>query len=775
MTDYDSTADASEILGGIAQKADAPEFLDALNAEQRAAVMHEGSPLLILAGAGSGKTRVITTKIAYLIRCKAVRPESILAVTFTKKAANEMHERAVRLEPDASRAQIRTFHSFGAWFLRVYHEEAGVDANFTVYDDDDVTTLLTKAVPSLTRQNASVMAHKISRAKDYCYLPDDPRLCEIDDNPKFAEIYAAYQERLRQTGNVDFGDLIMLPVLTMQGNENIRLHMHFRFRVIMVDEYQDSNVAQYQLLQALSGVSEGSGTYVCVVGDDDQSIYKFRGAEIDNILTFEEKFPGTQTVRLEQNYRSRPQILHQANEVIANNGGRLGKTLRAVREEGVARPTLVFLPNQEDECAFVAELVRKAHQRGCHYADWAILYRTNAQSLGFESKFLHESIPYTIVGALKFYEREEIKDILAYLALIANPKDEIAFRRVVNKPARGIGASSQDKLVEIARAESLPLPDVCRTAAARKFPKRAAESLAAFATLLDKMRAYVNRSDTQGDIVPAQKMAEDAALNFGAPPESLQNPPVKLAAFVEYIVEKSGFKDYHAAQDEITGTQRVANMQELANNAVLYPCTMEGLLDFLDHIELDRTLESPDDVSADRVTLITLHNTKGLEFPRVVITGMERGVFPRADKNRQELEEERRLMYVGITRAKDELYLTSCAVRRMYGKTAYTEPSVFLQELDTSALQIIGNVPYSFSRPRHNGTGPADYGSADGLERKWQIGTRVYHDDYGYGIVAGTARDADSGEFTITVRFENGGQKRFLPKYQENRLMVIKD
>ena len=363
-------------------------YLSVLNSQQREAVTHEGSPLLILAGAGSGKTRVITTKIAWLIAERGVESESILAVTFTNKAAREMAERARRLEPRSERSVLRTFHSFGAWFLRRNAALAGLDSNFTIYDDDDATTLLGKALPALTRQQVSAIVHRISRAKDYCYGPDDPLLAEIDPNPDFADAYRLYEKRLRETGNVDFGDLILLPVRVMNEHQEVRDRLRSRFSVVMVDEYQDSNVAQFELLRAITGPE----TYLCVVGDDDQSIYRFRGAEVRNILTFADTFPGTTVIRLEQNYRSKEPILDIASQVVAKNEGRLGKTLVAVRGTG-RKPVLVFPGSQDDETAFCAELISNARKQGVPWQDWAILYRTNAQSLGFETEFLHRKFP----------------------------------------------------------------------------------------------------------------------------------------------------------------------------------------------------------------------------------------------------------------------------------------------------------------------------------------------------------------------------------------------
>nr|MCR5046894.1 ATP-dependent helicase [Treponema sp.] len=676
---------------------------------------------------------------------------------------------AAAMEPKSEQSQIRTFHSFGAYFLRRYAEEAGVDKNFTVYDDDDMVTLIQKSTPGLKKSEAASYAHSISLAKDYCLPPDSLRLGEISSDSYFPEVYEAYQKRLRSTGNVDFGDLIMLPVQVMAENQNVARQMHYRYRVIMVDEYQDSNVAQFQFLKALSGVDQESGTYVCVVGDDDQSIYKFRGAEVQNILNFQKEFPGTELIRLERNYRSTSSILKAADSVVSNNQGRLGKTLVAERGDG-KEPDLIFLPNQDDEAAFCAELIKKQCKKGVPYSDWAILYRTNAQSLAFESEFLHKKIPYQVVGTLKFYEREEIKDLLAFLALCANQKDEIAFRRIVNKPARGIGPTSQDKIIDAAKAQDENSQGKNLIQAAKEtapsLSKKAREGIEKFVDLLDSL---------------CQKLSDAKGQE-------------KLSSFVEEIIQKSGLEEYHAADDEISGTQRVANMQELANNASLYPLNMDGLLEFLDSIELDKTLASQEEEGLDRVTLITLHNTKGLEFSRVIITGLEQGIFPRGDKSGAELEEERRLFYVGITRAKDELYITSCATRRLYGRTEFMEPSVFLTEAGAGIFRLLGNVPPKYERAMKND----GYDFSDSneyyddtpqfengysipqnnepkvnhpLAKKYGLGQTIYHDDYGYGqVVKGYMHE---GEYVIEVQFQNGGVKKFIPAYQSSQLMRI--
>lgn len=744
------------------------EYLESLNPEQTEAVVHSGSPLLILAGAGSGKTRVITTKIAYLIQHENIQPWQILAVTFTKKAANEMRERAVKLEPLAADSMIKTFHSFGAWFLRRYAEEAGLDPNFTVYDDDDSATLMQKAVPSITKKQANAIVHRISLCKDYCLSPDDD-LSDFDKDGDLQEYYSAYEKRLKMSGNADFGDLIMKCVQVLETHPEIRSQMQHRFRVIMVDEYQDSNVAQFRLLQALSGVEENSGTYVCVVGDDDQSIYKFRGAEVQNILNFANHFPGTTLIRLERNYRSMGKILAAADAVVSNNSDRLGKTLIAERGEG-SEPVLIFMENQDNEAQFCSSLIMNAVKTGAKYSDFAVLYRTNAQSFSFENEFLHRHIPYTVVGSLKFYEREEIKDVLAYLSMIANPKDEIAFSRVVNKPVRGIGEKSREKIINLAHEtagaliEDLNLISASQNCA-ENLPKKAKDGIKDFCALINDLKAM---------LLENSKQAEESDDENG---EVIAE---RLSLFVEKLIEDSALDEYHRSQDEVDGTTRVQNMNEIVNSAMDYPCTMQGLLDFLDSIELDRSLAEDTEEGVDSVTLITLHNTKGLEFNRVIITGLENGIFPREDKIGEELEEERRLFYVGITRAKNELYITSCKSRKLYGHFETMMPSRFLMEAG-NVFKVLGKVPLVYSRNVGNSGNSGNYDSLEDEElgpkaellKKWCKGTRLYHDDYGYGQIVYSS--AENGEVVITVQFETGEKKKFMPEYQGRKLDIIRD
>lgn len=754
------------------------EYLSVLNDEQRQAVVHQGKSLLILAGAGSGKTRVITTKIAYLIGEKKVDPYSILAVTFTKKAAQEMAERAHFLEPRSVHANLRTFHSFGSWFLRQYTEKAGIHKNFTVYDDEDSATLMHKAMPQLNRQEAKALAGKIARAKDYCWKPDSPELYNIDSSEIFPRAYEAYQQRLRETGNIDFGDLIMLPVTLMEQDELIRQHMHRRFSVIMVDEYQDSNTAQFKLLRHLVG----DDTYVCVVGDDDQSIYSFRGAEVQNILNFPKQFQGTDIIKLEKNYRSTPQILTTANDSICNNTDRFDKSLKPTRPSGTL-PALTFLDNSQDETAFCADVIQKAYEKGIPYSDWAVLYRTNAQSLGFETEFLHRKLPYTIVGALKFYDREEIKDALAILSLVANPQDEIAFRRIINKPSRGIGDKTQEKIVELAKSQTEGnFLAACKTEILGA-TKKAKTGLADFVSLMENLAGLLDEDSNKKQLLPVEELANQVDTLFYQDvqegqaftrPENLtakKSPKKKLSYFVEQLNELSGLIAYHTLQDEVAGTQRVANLQELANSAVLYPMTMAGLLDFLDHIQLDRRLENQDDEDQDAVTLITVHNTKGLEFPRVILTGLELGVFPRQDKKDQDLEEERRLFYVGVTRAQNQLLLTSCRKRIRYGHPEEMMPSPFLLEIKEHHLRHLGEIPYSYKALRREQSQQKAKPAVEShpLAAKWKVGRTVYHDDYGYGGIVRTRVEEE--ELVVVVKFETGTEKQFMPEYQ-SQLMI---
>jgi DNA helicase-2/ATP-dependent DNA helicase PcrA len=758
-------------------------YLESLNPEQRSAVLHEGKPLLILAGAGSGKTRVITTKIAYLIREKGVDPRSILAVTFTNKAAREMAGRARLIDERAGDAMLRTFHSFGAWFLRRNGILGGLDPGFVIYDDDDAVALLASVMTEIPRPEIKLLAYEISRAKDQFLSPGDPELALIDSRPLFKNAYTRYEERLAAIGNVDFGDLIKKPVEILRAFPETAGRIRDRFRVIMVDEYQDANTAQFELLKELFGPR----TYLCVVGDDDQSIYRFRGADVRNILEFPDRFPGTDIIRLERNYRSTEPILAAASSVVNHNGGRLGKTLRSERGPG-KKPVLAFLPDQDEEAGFCAALIEKSAAAGNPFGAWAVLYRTNAQSLGFETEFLRRHIPYRVVGTLKFYEREEKKDLLALLSFLVNPRDEVAFRRVVNKPSRGVGAASVDRIIQAA-----PSGGSLEAAALTALPQlasKASAGLKEFFAALEAGRAVLEKGSAAewddplpggpvnpagGPVKPVKSRGKKKSGGQGL------RAGVGLSACVVALAEASGIAEYHLSRDDISGNQRIFNLQELANAASLYDASEKGLLEFLEHIELDRSMEeSSDKAEEDMVTLITLHNTKGLEFRRVIITGVEQGVFPREDKRGDDLEEERRLFYVGATRAMDELYFTSCAVRRVFGRTMPMEPSLFLREIDRDCIRIIGEAPGGFLRGKSRASGgpwddPFPEGPAGGgrvsSDGRWRLGERVFHDDHGYGAVADIREGGDGP--VIRVRFETGHETRFLSLHQSSRFIKI--
>jgi DNA helicase-2/ATP-dependent DNA helicase PcrA len=733
-------------MRATAMPGELPPYLANLNPEQLEAVRHEGAPLLILAGAGSGKTRVITSKIAYLVRERGVEPESILAVTFTNKAAREMRDRAAAMESRCARSMIRTFHSFGAWFLRRNAAAAGLDSNFVIYDDDDSTTLVHAAFPQQTRRECAQIASMIARAKDLGLEPDSPDLSAAFHHLDMRRAYTVYEERLRRTGNVDFGDLIRLPSKLLRDDAAIAKRTRQRFRVILVDEYQDSNVAQFELLRLLAEAADASEgpAYLCVVGDDDQSIYRFRGAEIRNILEFSDIFPGTHIVKLERNYRSRQSILDVAGQVVSHNAGRLGKELRAERSGG-DRPKLALLEDQDEEAAYCGRLCEERVRSGGAWSDVAILYRTNAQSLSFEKEFARRRIPYRLVGALRFYEREEIKDSLAYLALLSNRRDEIAWKRVVNKPSRGIGEASVDAVLALAESASGGLGDLVRASlsASETVKGKARAGLKDFASLLDSL-----------------------AENLAAGPKGRREDET-LAGFIEQVIRRTGLVEYHRNQDEIAGTQKIANLDELVNAASIYPRSAEGLSAFLETIELDRSLIDEkgqrEGTAPNAVTLITMHNTKGLEFPLVIVTGMEQGLFPRDEEEEEDLEEQRRLFYVAITRAKDELYLSACRWRRLHGRLSETQPSRFLSEIGSASLERVEASNRAgervFAAPRGSARDP---GSDRAAASPWRAGQAVYHEDYGAGVIIKVSPTPSSGALVV-VRFETGKQAQFFP------------
>jgi DNA helicase-2/ATP-dependent DNA helicase PcrA len=681
-----------------------PAYLSELNPEQRRAVEHFGAPLLILAGAGSGKTRVITVKIAWLIETMGMSPRSILAVTFTNKAAQEMRERVLAIVPRAEEVMIRTFHSFGAWFLRRNCGPAGLPSSFLIYDDEDSDALL-KAVMGKEEDRASINRARsaISRVKDLGIGPEAPD-GEIEKAGCLPEAYRAYEARLRETGNVDFGDLILLPTKLLKSSPEVRERTQSRFQVILVDEYQDSNIAQFHLLRQLFR----PGAYLCVVGDDDQSIYRFRGAEVGNILSFPEVFPGTEIVRLERNYRSTGAILSVASEVVAHNKGRLGKTLWT--DSPLGEPvSVVCLEDQDEEARFCGDLAVDGFR-----GSTAVLYRTNAQSRPFEEFFFHAGIPYRVVGAVRFYSREEVKDAIAYLSLLANPRDEVSFARIVNKPARGIGRTSVERILEEWKAGGGDLWDACRRAE-NLLPARARSGLS---ELVSRYRELYGGMKS-----------------------------MSLSELARLLISRTGLHAAYKNRDETDGTAKAANLEELVNAMSAYGTGAEALSRFLENSALTSAAEEPEgDGSSGRVTLITAHNTKGLEFDRVVITGLEEGIFPHESSlaSPDELEEERRLFYVGITRTRRKLFLTWCRRRRVFGRYAPREHSRFLDELAEDHVERVGEE-----------AGEEDDG--------YPLGCGVFHEEYGPGIVE--RKWYNGVDLLVQVRFRSGRIGKFVPKY----------
>ncbi|MBA7640149.1 ATP-dependent DNA helicase PcrA [subsurface metagenome] len=676
-------------------------------------MLHYGPPLLILAGAGSGKTRVITTKIAYLVDQQHFNPRSILAVTFTNKAAKEMQQRATALAPKAGEVMIRTFHSFGAWLLRRNASLIGLSPYFTICDEQDSLSLLKSAMKdkfsgeltgSEARRQRKEFLHWISRAKDCCLGPDDA-LSSLSHHEDLPAVYRAYQRYLQQSGNVDFGDLIMGSVQLLQNNPEVRKRISQRFRVVLVDEYQDSNIAQFHLLDELYDKSN----YICVVGDEDQSIYRFRGAEMENILNFDRTFPGTMVIRLEENYRSTGNILAAAGSVVKNNRRRLGKNLWTRKEEG-ARILLVHLEDQEQEARFCSDLLKDGD-----YGNTAILYRMNFQSRSFETLFNRLEIPHRVVGTLRFYEREEVKDALAYLILLLNPNNMVAFARAIGKPRRGVGEKSLDRIRAVSRDHGMDL-------------------LAAGKAALDSLRG-------RGAAGATKFLSLMACLG-----DSLEKSTP--ASLIKEVITQSGLYDHYLERDLAEGSSRLSNLEELVSALSEYPPGREGLSRYLEDISLNSSDEDTHETTP-RVTLITAHNTKGLEFERVIITGLEEGIFPlysgmeeSAFLDEEELEEERRLFYVAITRARERLVLTTCATRRIFGRERLQTPSMFLDEVPVEITDVYGQNPE---------------------EEEFPLGCGVFHKQYGSGII--TKKWMQGSEPMAVVRFENGRSARFCLNY----------
>ncbi|QOR47104.1 UvrD-helicase domain-containing protein [Trueperella pecoris] len=654
-------------------------MLAGLNAQQRAAVVHASGHLLVVAGAGSGKTRVLTTRISHLIASGKVRPSEILAITFTNKAAKEMRERLeAMIGPTAQRMWISTFHSACVRILRSEHEALGMRSTFTIYDSADSNRLMTMVVREENidgkQFTPKALLRRVSDLKNEMVGPGEFERRDLDrDDRVVAQAYSGYQRRLRAANAVDFDDLIMLTVKLLRDNTQIAEHYRRRFRHILVDEYQDTNVAQYELIRVLVGdESDVPHGELTVVGDADQSIYAFRGATIRNIQDFEQDFPNATSILLEQNYRSTQNILSAANAVIANNAGRRPKRLWT--DSGSGEKIVGYVADAEsDEAAFVVEEIDQLRGKGYVYGDMAVFYRTNAQSRSLEEMFVRSGIPYKVVGGTKFYERKEIKDAIAYLQAIANPDDTVSIRRILNEPRRGLGAKAEDTVAAHAARYGMSfgaaLTDVAHPDAAAAAGRTAVEGLQARAA--NAMREFVT-------------MLEDirGKAEAGAAPADVLDEVMDRSGYLA-VLQKS-----NDPQDEV----RVENLAEFHSVASDFSVVNDGgtLGDFLDQVSLVADSDQiPDgDGGEGEVVLMTVHTAKGLEFPVVFVTGMEDGTFPhiRAMNSPSELEEERRLAYVAFTRARQRLYITRAGTRSQWGAPQELPASRFLEEIPADVI-----------------------------------------------------------------------------------------
>ena len=727
-----------------------------LNSQQLAAVKHEGAPLLVVAGAGSGKTRVLTRRIAYLLAERNVAPFEVLAITFTNKAAGEMKERVAQLVGDRAKIMwVSTFHSACVRILRREASLLGYTNSFTIYDQSDSLRLITLVMKDLNldakKYAPRAVAALISQAKNELLGPADYVNQSKDHFQEIvAQVFAIYQKRLSGANSMDFDDLIAKTVEVMQRHPEVRAKYRSRFKHILVDEYQDTNHAQYVLIKELVG-NERDGippAELCVVGDADQSIYAFRGANIRNILQFEADYPNAKTILLEQNYRSTQNILSAANAVIANNDGRKEKNLWSEAGAG-AMITGYVAESEHDEADFVVREIDRLRDLGkSNPGDTAIFYRTNAQSRVFEEVFMRIGIPYKVVGGVRFYERKEIKDFLAYLRVVVNPEDEVSLRRIINTPKRGIGDRALDLLSLYAQNNNLTFwQSLCQVEKNQEIAARSSLSLIDFVKLIQSLQTLVE-AKTRPSVI-AQAVLEQSGL----------------------LTELSESKD---PQDEV----RVENLEELVAVATEYE---EGEVDEGDEISLLGFLEDVSLVAdADQipdgedhggvVTMMTLHTAKGLEFPTVFLTGMEEGVFPhsRTLGDPEELQEERRLAYVGLTRARENLFITRAEYRSAWGAPNYNPASRFLSEIPDSVIEWnevaekTSPIKSTISRNR-SFAAPRATGKSSSNTMKLEIGERVSHDTFGLGTVVAVTGEGDRAEATID--FGSFGEKRLLLRY----------
>ncbi|MBQ6835407.1 MAG: UvrD-helicase domain-containing protein [Lachnospiraceae bacterium] len=737
-----------------------------LNPMQQEAVLHTEGPLLVLAGAGSGKTRALTHRVAYLIEEKNVAPWNILAITFTNKAAGEMRERVNGLvEYGADSVWVSTFHSLCVRILRRFIENLGYDTSFSIYDTDDQKTLMKQIFKSMEINNKQYkergVLSVISSAKNELITPEEFALNARADGDfrgqKIAEIYKEYQMQLKKNNALDFDDLLVKTVELFDAKPEVLDYYQEKFKYIMVDEYQDTNTAQFKLVSQLA---KKYGN-ICVVGDDDQSIYRFRGANIRNILNFEQAFPGARVIKLEQNYRSTKMILDAANGVIRNNTGRKDKTLWTENEVGSKVRVKIFDTAFDEADGIVKDMVKK----GGAWKDYAVLYRTNAQSRLIEEKCIAYNVPYRLVGGVNFYQRKEIKDILAYLKTIANGRDDLAVQRIINVPKRGIGATTVGKVNLFAAVNGMNFYDVLLRIGAVPGIGKAAVKIDKFTDEIGRFRQMLREGSSIEEVI-------------------------------EDIVNSTGYRDELLEEGEVEAETRLENIAELVNKAVSYwqDADEPSLDGFLEEVALVADIDSMDE-SEDRVILMTLHAAKGLEFPYVYLTGMEEGLFPSVmamSEDAEAIEEERRLCYVGITRAERELMCTAARQRMIKGETRYEKPSRFLDEIPgeyvereqqensiyarrravsdyedsdlpwnnrPSGISLFGKKPEVGRKP--------DFGKAFTVQKASSLdyceGDRVRHIKFGVGTVKNIV---DGGkDFEVTVEFDSVGVRKMFASF----------
>lgn len=708
------------------------DLLESLNSVQRKAVQHTEGPLLLLSGAGSGKTRVITHRIAYLIRQRKISPFNILAVTFTNKAAAEMKARLESLiGPDSQSVWAATFHSTCARILRKDIERLGYSRYFTIYDTVDQLTLVKNILKQLQLRESDVHPRAalstISNAKNELSTPEMYAKAVSDYiEERIAQIYRMYQDRLRENNALDFDDLIMLTVELFESHPDVLGYYQSKFRYILIDEYQDTNHSQYRLMHALANKHRN----ICAVGDDDQSIYSWRGADINNILDFERDYPNAAVLRLEQNYRSTQNILEAAYEVVRNNQKRTEKKLWTQNKMGEC--IRCFQAQDENEEAdVVLREIERWREKGVKYGECVIFYRINAQSRTFEDVLRKANIPYQIVGSVRFYERMEIKDIMAYLRVIVNPADAISLRRIINVPRRGIGDTTLKRLEIFASEANIALFEAI---------KRVGEVDRLRHAERERVRKFVKLIDSFD--------ADDAPANT-----------------IEQLLDRSGYLKSLTQEGTIEAQGRVENVHEFITAAIEYEArdAEPSLAGFLEMITLVADIDTMDDKS-DVVTLMTLHSAKGLEFPIVFMAGMEEGLLPhqRSFSSEAELEEERRLCYVGITRAKEQVYMIHARERRQYGYTDYRMPSRFIEEIPHELLdrEDVFQPPH---RPVVSSYDPDTPDADEGFSFDYDVGEVVYHTKFGKGKI--TAMSGYGPDMRLTIRFTRGIEKTLMAGY----------